>query len=77
MKGLLWFDDDKTRTLEEKIQRAIEYYNGKHTNRFGAPNICHVSAKAWQGDNFMVDDVEVSVSPLQSLRDTFLLGVRE
>ena len=28
--GLLWFDDSKTRTLEEKVQRAKEHYAAKY-----------------------------------------------
>ena len=29
-KGLLWFDNDKKTTLEEKILRAAEYYKQKY-----------------------------------------------
>jgi hypothetical protein len=30
MLGMLWFDNDKTRSLEQKIERAVRYYREKH-----------------------------------------------
>lgn len=37
--GMLWYDDDAKRTLEEKIKRACEFYRSK----YGRPaNTCYV-----------------------------------
>lgn len=27
---MLWMDDDRKRTVVEKVQRAVEYYTGKY-----------------------------------------------
>ena len=38
--GLLWFDDDPQRGIEEKVQRAAQRYR----ERFGRlPNVCYVN----------------------------------
>ena len=41
--GMLWFDNDPQTTLEQKIQKAVDYY----TTRFGTkPNTCLVHPSA-------------------------------
>ena len=40
--GLLWFDDDPKRTLDEKVARAIKHYRSKHDTE---PNVCYVHPK--------------------------------
>lgn len=37
--GLLWFDDDPRRDLDEKIARAARHYERKFGRR---PNVCYV-----------------------------------
>jgi hypothetical protein len=44
--GLLWFDDDKKRTLAEKVERAASYYQQKYSV---APSVCYVHASALEG----------------------------
>ena len=38
--GMLWLDDDRNRTLDEKVSRAVEYYREKYGRM---PNICLVN----------------------------------
>ena len=35
--GMLWYDDDRQRTLEEKVRRAADYYRHK----YGQTHFCH------------------------------------
>ena len=37
--GLLWFDDDPRKGLEEKVQRAATHYERKYGR---APDLCYV-----------------------------------
>jgi hypothetical protein len=39
--GLLWLDDDKRRTFEEKVQRAAEHYREKYGR---LPELCLVNS---------------------------------
>lgn len=39
--GLLWFDDARDRSLDDKIARAAQHYCAKYGC---APNVCYVSA---------------------------------
>lgn len=41
--GLLWFDDNPTRTLQEKIELAIRRYTQKYGH---TPNTCYVHPSA-------------------------------
>jgi hypothetical protein len=44
--GMLWYDDDKKRTLEEKVELAVDYYRQK----FGrAPTLCLVNPRFING----------------------------
>ena len=45
--GLLWFDDDPRRQLEEKVQRAAAHYERKYGQ---APNMCFVHPSAFDGN---------------------------
>ena len=38
--GMLWLDDDRTRSLEEKVSRAVEYYREKYGRM---PELCLVN----------------------------------
>ena len=60
--GMMWFDDDKNRSIEEKIGNAIDYYHQKYGI---VPTQCCVSAKSIQ-EEFLVN--EVSVKPRKFIR---------
>ncbi len=45
--GLLWFDDDPRKGLEEKVQRAATHYERKYGH---TPDLCYVHPNAL-GDN--------------------------
>jgi hypothetical protein len=45
--GLLWFDDDPRRELEEKVLRAAAHYERKYGR---APNLCFVHPGAFDGN---------------------------
>lgn len=53
--GLLWFDDDPGRTLEEKVRRAVARYCQKYGH---ASDTCYVHPTAVQGD-VTVDGIAV------------------
>jgi len=56
-EGLLWFDDDPRRQLEEKIEQAAMRYRQK----FGAlPDVCYVNDKA-------IDKAEVRIGGVSVL----------
>lgn len=38
--GMLWFDDDKKRTIDEKIDVAIEFYKNKYKQE---PTVCYIN----------------------------------
>ncbi|RLC75030.1 MAG: hypothetical protein DRJ03_30935 [Chloroflexi bacterium] len=44
--GLLWFDDDPDRTLEDKVLRAAKRYRRKYDRQ---PNLCFVHPAAFEG----------------------------
>jgi hypothetical protein len=45
--GLLWFDDDPRKQLEEKVQRAATHYERKYGH---APDLCYVHPTALSAD---------------------------
>jgi hypothetical protein len=49
---MLWFDDDKQRTLAEKVARAAAYYAQKYG---AAPAVCRVNPAALNGGEVAVD----------------------
>jgi hypothetical protein len=55
-EGLLWFDDDPRRQVEEKIRQAAARYRQK----FGvAPNVCYVNDKVIDRAGLKVGEVRV------------------
>lgn len=52
---MLWFDNDKTRTLQEKIEQAVEYFTEKHG---ASPNVCylHIDARA-ESEELKIDNL--------------------
>jgi hypothetical protein len=68
---MLWLDDDKHLTLDEKIQRAADYYRNKYCQ---SPNICLVNP------NMLEEEKKVGpiqVRPVQNiLRNHFWVGIQ-
>ncbi len=86
--GLLWFDDDPRKELEEKVLRAAAHYERKYGQ---APNLCFVHPSAFNGNggngngngkHAKKDDVvkagKVEIRPGRSvLQHHFWLGMAE
>ena len=71
--GLLWFDDDPKRTLEEKVLRAaVHYEHNKHGHQ---PSLCFVHPSAFDGRKPPCHAGGVEIRPGHSvLPDHFWLG---
>jgi len=68
--GMLWLDTDRKRSLDEKVQRAAEYYQEKYGLM---PDLCLVNSR-------VIDDEKkvghVKIEPAKSvLPDHFWLGM--
>ncbi len=79
--GLLWYDDDKERTLEEKVRRAVDHYRQKYDE---SPTLCLVNPSlvdhsggdvSGQGHR-MVDAIELRTAH-NVLPHHFWIGVAE
>ncbi len=76
--GLLWFDNDPERSIEEKVQRAAKRYQEK----FGqAVNTCYINPISLDGngdvgDEFRCGRVKVIVTP-RTLPHHFWIGVAD
>lgn len=69
--GMLWLDDDKHATLEEKIQRAADYYRNKYGE---SPDCCLVNQAMLDEEKQMG---RIQVRPVQNvLRNHFWVGVQ-
>jgi hypothetical protein len=75
--GLLWFDDDPQRRLEEKVLRAATHYERKYGR---SPNLCFVHPSVFNGNGKhpVKRAGGVEICPGRSvLPDHFWLGVAE
>jgi len=75
--GLLWFDDDPRRQLEEKVKRAATHYERKYG---ASPTLCfvHPSTLNGNGGKSLKKAGGVEIRPGRSvLPDHFWLGVAE
>lgn len=71
--GWMWFDNDAKRTLEEKIQLAVQHYREK----FGyVPNTCFVNKNLLAEDEMQCGRVRV-VAARNIMPDYFWLGVAD
>jgi hypothetical protein len=73
--GLLWFDDDPRRQLEEKVIRAATHYQRKYGR---APTLCYVHSSVFDanGKRALKKAGEVEIRVGRSvLPDHFWLGV--
>jgi hypothetical protein len=75
--GLLWFDDDPRRQLEEKVLRAATHYERKHGQ---APTLCYVHSSALNSNGKRAvkkaGEVEIRIGR-SVLPNHFWLGVAE
>lgn len=70
--GMLWLDDDKRRSFEEKVKRAADHYREKY-GRF--PELCLVNNKMLSEEKKKVGRIEVQ--PTQTvLPHHFWLGMK-
>jgi hypothetical protein len=75
--GLLWFDDDPRRSLEDKVLKAALRYRRKYGH---SPNLCfvHPSVFSGGGDRRVRKAGGVEIHSRRSvLRDHFWLGVTD
>jgi len=72
-EGLLWFDDNPTRPVRDKIERAVQRYQQKYGHN---PDVCYVHpAQLKEGDLSLAEDVKVL--PAKSvLPHHFWLGIQ-
>lgn len=72
-EGMLWYDDDDKRTLEEKVRRAADYYR----NKFGrSPDLCLVNPRALNGRSVEVAHITLRAAS-NILMHHFMIGVGE
>lgn len=72
--GMLWYDDDAKRKLEDKVSRAVAYYRTKYGTQ---PNVCFVNPAVLANGQATVT-VGVHVRPARTiLPHHFWLGVSE
>jgi len=70
---MLWYDDDKTRSLAEKVAQAAEYYTGKYGNQ---PTACYVHPSALEETEVVENGV--AILPANHVRPNhFWVGVEE
>ena len=60
--GMMWLDDVKDRSLEEKVERAAAYYQQKYGHM---PNLCMVSESSLAEDTVFG---EIKVQPAKFVR---------
>jgi hypothetical protein len=69
--GMLWLDDDRNRSLDEKVNRAVEYYREKYGR---IPEMCLVN-KGMLAEEKQVG--QVNVQPIANiLPHHFWLGMK-
>ncbi len=54
--GMLWLDADSRRTLDEKIERAVDYYRQKYG---AAPDLCLVNTATFAEEEKSIGTVKV------------------
>ncbi len=69
--GMLWFDNDKTASLETKVKKAVEYYKKKYGQ---TPNVCYANPSTLSDNRIVFNGVEMK-SSLSILPNHFWIGV--
>jgi hypothetical protein len=72
-EGMLWYDDDDERTLEEKVRRAADYYRDKYGR---PPDLCLVNPRALNGRSIQVAQITLRAAS-NVLMHHLLIGVAE
>lgn len=68
--GMLWLDTDQKRTFDEKVRRAVEYYEEKYGR---LPDLCLVNKDVLESEKQVA---KVKVQPARSvLPGHFWLGM--
>jgi hypothetical protein len=70
--GMLWLDDDRRRSFEEKVKRAADYYREKY-GRF--PELCLVNTGMLPEEKIKVGRIEVQPAKMV-LPHHFWLGMK-
>ena len=69
--GMLWFDDDSKRTIQEKVSRAVAHYQTKYG---AAPTVCFVNPAMLPGGPALAGGVQMRPATSVMLNH-FWLGV--
>lgn len=71
--GMIWFDNDPQKNINEKIQMAIRYYQ----NKFGSqPTICYLNPKLQ--DKFIENEPDIEFDYNLNLSpDHIWVGIRQ
>jgi hypothetical protein len=69
--GMLWLDDDKHTTLEEKIEKAADYYHNKYGQ---SPDFCVVNPTMLE-ESKNIGRIQVRTAP-NILRNHFWVGIQ-
>ncbi len=62
-RGMLWFDDDPKADIQDKIKKAILYYQKKYGQE---PDLCLVNPK-------LADEITKNSTPIKVMVDQFIL----
>ena len=72
--GMLWFDEDPTRSLPSRVERAASYYQAKYGRQ---PNTCVLHPRTLgEVDPTSIPDVKVETS-MKVLPEHFWVGCED
>jgi hypothetical protein len=71
--GMLWFDNDPKTALDDKVNRAAEYYQRKYGRK---PQVCLVHPSMVTGPAPRVSGIEIR-SSVQVQRNHLWIGLTE
>jgi hypothetical protein len=71
--GMLWYDDDHKRTLNERVSRAVDYYKAKYGV---VPTVCFINPATLKDGPETAAGVQLR-SARNVLADHFWLGIGE
>lgn len=72
--GMLWFDESRDLEIEQRIERASEYYHSKYGQK---PNVCFVHPEAIDEDSRVIGSALKVRSSETLLQDHFWIGIEE
>lgn len=71
--GMMWYDGDASRNMDEKVERAAAYYRNKYGR---SPNLCLINPEmVGESDLSFSGNVEVRLNSAVLL-DHFWVGIR-